>query len=172
MATLALQATDVPGSAFELRVHVEAETGSRRAADASTKAAAYTLRDAARCRVQEAVGSPGGGYLPVPKGGWEPVLFLTPSGGAAGRMRERVARDLPHHPWASPFLRVMVEQHEVHPGWFVLFVGLDEAQGSGALSAVYRPLVPHPPYEGDAASMERVSLSDVADLASWARESW
>ncbi len=171
MVVLAVEAPGASREALGLRMHLEAETGSRKTSDAAVKAAAYALRDAARCRAREPAGRPPrGAYLSAPEGGWEPVIFLAPTARAAGRMRERAARDLPSHPWASPFLRAMAGQHGVHPGWFVLFVGLDEARGSGALSAVYRPLTPHPPYEGDSNSMERVNLADVADLASWVGE--
>ncbi len=82
-------------------------------------------------------------------------------------MQKRVESDLEEDDAYQAWIGRMQMQHGIDPAWFVLFVGLDAAEGSaGALGSIYRPLQPYPVQGGE--SLRLVCPEDVAYYAAWA----
>lgn len=151
------------GSEREMTLLVEAETGSRNLRDASLKASAYTVRTRRLClseRRHTGAEGPHAEYLPAPKEGWEVLVFVTPTDAEAMRMRDRVFRDMKTYEPFSTFNLSMMRQHEIAPGRFILFFGLDAGEGYDiVLDKVFRALVP---YAGNDGWRSLVSLAEVA----------
>lgn len=154
-----------------LRMILELETGSRNIADAVGKTRSYCALLETRCRTGGRSKHPrdpnGYEYFSEPPGGWPAVTFVCPTDAAAARMQERVEFDLEEDDAYQAWIGRIQMQHGIDPAWFVLFAGLDAAEGSaGALGSIYRPLQPYPVQGGE--SLRLVCPEDVAYYAAWA----